>query len=388
MSTRERSNQKSAQPLRVALFSGNYNYVKDGANQALNWLVGRLLDRGAEVRVYSAIGKVPAFEPAGTLIPVPSFPIPGRKEYRVAMGLPGKQRRDLEQFSPNIVHLSAPDWLGHAAKKWAKKQKLPVVASVHTRFETYFDYYGLGFLRRTAERIIRRFYQDLSEIYAPSESMAQLLRDEDYSRQVQVWSRGVDHQIFRPDQNAARWMQSQDIADDEVIIGFVGRLVMEKGLDVLADVAAALARQGGRHRWLVVGDGPARGWLEKHLSNAVFTGFLTGEKLGRAYAACDIFFNPSITETFGNVTLEAMATGIPTVAARATGSVSLIRDNETGRLIEPGDIEGFAGALAEYISDPELRKAHGEAALECSNAYDWDRINDHIIDRYLGLIEK
>lgn len=382
------SSPKSAQKLRVALFSGNYNYVKDGANQALNWLVGRLLARGAEVRIYSAVAKVPAFPPTGTLIPIPSFPIPGRQEYRVAMGLPKAQRRDLEQFAPNIVHLSAPDWLGHAAKKWALRQKVPVVASVHTRFETYFDYYGLGFLRRSAEKIIRRFYRDLAEIYAPSESMADLLRDEGYSKRVKVWGRGVDHQIFKPDHQSAEWRKSLGIADDEVAIGFVGRLVMEKGLGVLADVAAALDAKAVAHRWLVVGDGPARGWIEKNLPKAVFAGFLTGEELGRAYAAFDIFFNPSITETFGNVTLEAMASAIPTVAARATGSVSLIADGKTGVLVEPGDVNGFAAALTRYLSDAGMREAHGQAAFQRSHDYDWDNINDQIIDCYLDIVKK
>ena len=107
-----------SRPLRVALFSGNYNYVKDGANQALNRLVGRMIARGVDVRVYSPVVEEPAFEPTGTLIGVPSVPIPGRGEYRVALGLPRAVKADLETFDPDIVHLSAPDWLGHDAKKW------------------------------------------------------------------------------------------------------------------------------------------------------------------------------------------------------------------------------------------------------------------------------
>ena len=124
--------------LRIALFSGNYNYTRDGANQALNRLVGSLLGLGAAVRVYSPTVAQPAFEPTGDLIGTPSFAMPfGRGEYRVPIGLGPKVRRDLEAFAPNIVHLSSPDPSAHAALRWAQNHDIPVLASVHTRFDTY-----------------------------------------------------------------------------------------------------------------------------------------------------------------------------------------------------------------------------------------------------------
>ena len=136
----------SVQNLRIALFSGNYNYVRDGANQSLNRLVGYLLRQGAEVRVYSPTVAKPAFEPAGDLVSLPSLPIPSRAEYRVATGLSRRVRRDLEAFAPNVVHISAPDPAGHRAVSWARERGLPVLASVHTRFETYPRYYNLCLL--------------------------------------------------------------------------------------------------------------------------------------------------------------------------------------------------------------------------------------------------
>ena len=132
--------------LRVALFSGNYNYVRDGSNQALNRLVGFLEARGAQVRVYSPTVATPAFEPVGTVISVPSVSVPRRSEYRLALGMPRAVRTDLDAFGPNLVHVSTPDILGSAAVRYARRRGLPVVASVHTRFETYLRYYGLGFL--------------------------------------------------------------------------------------------------------------------------------------------------------------------------------------------------------------------------------------------------
>ncbi|WP_194745091.1 glycosyltransferase family 4 protein [Thermaurantiacus tibetensis] len=379
----------AGRPLRVAVFSGNYNYVRDGANQALNRLVGRMLARGDTLpRVYAPVSKTPAFPPTGDLVPVPSVPIPGRSEYRLGLGLSGRVRADLEAFAPDLVHLSAPDLLGHRAKRWAFARGLPVVASVHTRFETYGDYYGLGWLRGWAEDMLRRFYGDLAEIYAPTEGMAELLRAGGFSQRVRIWSRGVDHALFHPGRRDLGWRRSLGIGDSDFTVGFVGRLVLEKGLDVVAAVDARLRALGVAHRLLVVGDGPARAFLERAAPGAIFTGFLTGEALARAHASADLFLNPSVTETFGNVTLEAMACGVPVVAADATGSRSLVVDGLTGRLVPAGDVEAFAAAIAAYAGDREMAAAHGAAGHARAQAFEWDRVNDAVIDRYALLVRR
>lgn len=374
--------------LRIALFSGNYNYVRDGANQALNRLVGYLLRQGAQVRVYAPVIANPAFEPTGTLIPIPSMAIPNRKEYRFPLGLSAAARRDLEAFAPNVLHVSSPDISAHRAVSWARKRNLPILASVHTRFETYMRYYGLGFTEPLIEAIMRRFYHRCDAVVAPSESMAEVLRQERMGPDISIWSRGVDRDIFHPGQRDNAWRQSFGIADDELVIGFLGRLVMEKGLDVFSDTIDELRNHNVPHRILVVGDGPARGWLENRLPGTSFAGFQSGADLGRAVASMDILFNPSVTETFGNVTLEAMACGLPVVAAAATGSESLVEDGLCGRLIRPGAIHQFAQALRAYIEQPALRAQHGQAGLQRSLDFDWDRINHTVAETYLRLVRQ
>ena len=138
----------------------------------------------------------------------------------------------------------------------------------------------------------------------------------------------------------------------------------------------------------MVGEGPARGWFESRLPGAVFAGFQGGTDLGRAVASMDLFFNPSITETFGNVTLEAMACGVPVVAARATGSESLVEHNVTGQLVRPGATVEFADALQAYCGDAELRARHGQAGLKRSEKYSWDRINRGLAETYIRLIRQ
>ena len=203
---------------------------------------------------------------------------------------------------------------------------------------------------------------------------------------ITIWSRGVDRTIFDPSRRDLDWRRAQGIADEQVAIAFLGRLVMEKGLDTFAEAIAELQRMGVAHKVLVIGDGPARGWFEEALPGASFVGFQTGRDLGRALASADVFFNPSVTETFGNVTLEAMASGLPVVAAGATGAASLVVDGETGALVPPGDAAAFARALAPYCTDADLLQAHGAAGEQRARAYSWDTINQAVVDTYLRLM--
>ena len=368
--------------LRVALFSGNYNYVRDGANQALNRLVDYLLRQGAAVRVYSPTTDTPAFAPSGDLVSLPSFAIPGRDEYRFSLGLPEAIRRDLEEFAPNVVHVSSPDVAGHRAVTWARKHGLPVLTSVHTRFETYLRYYRMGWLEGGMVALLRRFYQRCDALVAPSESVVDVLREQRMNDDIGIWSRGIDRDLFNPDRRSIEWRRSLGLADDDFVVGFHSRLVMEKGLDVFADAIDELKRRGTPHRILIIGDGPARGWLQSRLPEAVFAGFQAGPDLARGVASMDLLFFPSVSETFGNVTLEAMACRLPVVASIATGSTSLVADGSSGRLIPPGDIARFADAIQAYAADAGLRALHGATGEERSRAYSWDRINQAVVDAY------
>jgi glycosyltransferase involved in cell wall biosynthesis len=374
--------------LRVALFSGNYNYVRDGANQALNRLVGYLLREGVQVRVYSPTVQNPAFEPTGDLVSIPSVPIPGRSEYRLPIAVPAPVRRDLEQFNPNIVHVSSPDIVGHRAVSWARRHKIAAVASVHTRFDTYLAYYHLQALEPIARGIMRRFYHRCEVVLAPAESTAAILRAQRMNRDIVMWSRGIDRDQFNPDRRDMEWRRSIGIADDEMVIAFLGRVVMEKGLDVFAEAIQAFGTFGLKHRVLVIGEGPARPWFEEQLPLAIFLGEQTGAELARALASSDVLLNPSLTEAFGNVTLEAMACALPVLAAEATGATNLVRSGITGTLVDGTDPDEFAEALAAYARDPELRRRHGQAGLEVAKRMDWDTINSAVIRAYKHAIVK
>ena len=376
--------------LRIALFSGNYNYTRDGANQALNRLAEYILRQGAALRVYAPKVAEPDFEPTGDLVNVPNvrMPVKNRGEYRLPTGLDKRTIADLEKFNPNIIHFSSPDPTAHRALKWAQSKDIPVLASVHTRFETYPRYYNAAFLEPVIVWILRRFYNRCDALVAPSQSMIDELLATDMHDDIALWSRGVDRTVFDPSKRDMEWRRSLGLEDHEVAVVFLGRLVMEKGLDVFADTIVELRKLQVPHKVLVIGDGPARGWFEKALPGGIFAGFQTGPDLGKALASGDIFFNPSITETFGNVTLEAMASGLPVVAAGATGASSLVDDWETGRLVPPGQAAEFAEAIKPYCTNHELRARHGAAGEKKAREYSWDSINSVVTETYVRLVEE
>ena len=209
---------------------------------------------------------------------------------------------------------------------------------------------------------------------------------------ISLWTRGVDRTIFSSEKRDLAWRRSLGLSDDDIAIVFLGRLVMEKGLDVFAETIVQLRKRQIPHKVLVIGDGPARQWFEDALPGGIFAGFKTGPDLGQALASGDIFFNPSITEAFGNVTLEAMACGLPVVAASATGSASIVADGETGKLVVPGantqeTANRIAEAIGPYCTDADLRAAHGNAGETRSHEYSWEAINQVVADTYIRLVE-
>ena len=360
---------------RVALFTGNYNYVKEGANQALNLLAAHVEQKGGAVRAYSPVTATPAFEPRGTLVPVPSVPIPGRSEFRLALGLPRAIRDDVRAFAPHIVHVATPDILCTRAQTLARTLGIPVVASLHTRFEAYFSYYGLGWLRGSAEWHLDRFYRRSDLILVPTPAIADAMAGRHGAGKVRVWARGVDTDLYAPARRSAAWRAASGIAEDEIALLFFGRLVLEKGTDRFAEIVNALQDAGHKVRAVIVGAGPAEMRLAAALPNAIFTGHLVKEPLATAIASCDILLNPSLTETFGNVNLEAMAVGLAIVAADVASVTNLLTDKQDALLCRQ-DTGDYIAQTTRLVRDPALRATLAGAARAAALRWRWaDALN-------------
>jgi len=375
---------QSGRPLRIALITSSYNYIADGVALTLNRLVAYLESQGVEVLVFAPTARLPAFAHQGTLVSVPSLPLAGRPEYRMALGLGGAAKRRLLDFAPDIIHLAVPDFLGQAALKLANTHGIPAVASYHTRYETYLKHYPhLAWLENRLTRMLRRFYGACREVYVPSDSTRDALLADGLKDNFKPWPRGIDTDRFNPSKRSTTWRARHGIGADELVILHVSRLVREKRLDTLT---SALNQITVPHRVVVVGEGPDQGFVQAKLPQAIFTGFLDGDDLAAAYASSDVFVFPSDSESFGNVTLEAMASGLACVCADATGSRSLVVAGETGLLSPADDAEGFARHITALAQDGDLRRRMGLAARARSLTFSWDETLARMLGYYRALL--
>lgn len=373
--------------MRVAIFTGNYNHIRDGVSLTLNRLVDFLQGQGVEVLVFGPVVPEPEIDHVGRLIPVPSVKMPGRPEYRFTTGFPANARKEIEAFKPDIVHLATPDILGIKALRWAEKKGVPLVSSYHTHFSSYLKYYKLSFLEPLLWKFLSWFYGKCSQVYVPSESMAEILVEKNVTTNLKIWERGINSELFNPNKRDIEWRRQHGFNDDDIVITFVSRLVWEKNLKLFAEVVNRLKEKYPHTKAMIVGEGPARDEMIKIVPKGLFTGFLKGEELATAYASSDIFFFPSDTETFGNVTLEAMASGLPAVVANATGSKSLVDHGVNGFRASVEKSDKFFTLIEKLICDANLRNQMSKASLEKSKKYSWDSINRKLLDYYKEVLD-
>jgi phosphatidylinositol alpha 1,6-mannosyltransferase len=373
---------------RIAIFTGNYNNISDGVSLTLNRLVAFLEKEGVEVVIFAPTTDKPAFQHNGRLVSVPSISLPGRPEYRITIPVSKEAKIELEHFDPDIVHIATPDLLGYRAMKWAKQNNKIVVASYHTHFTSYLKYYKLQFLEPLGWKYFRWFYSQCLQLYVPSPSMLETLKEKNIKSDLRIWARGVDSSLFSPDKRDEEWRKKHGFKEDDVVVLFVSRLVWEKNLNLYADTVKSVSADHSQLKALVVGDGPAMDGLREILPGAVYTGFITGEELAKAYASSDIFLFPSDTETFGNVTLEAMTSGLPCVVADAVGSKSLVDHGRNGYLVPVSEPAAFISVVSELVADEELRRKMGRESVEISKNYTWDQINMKLLSYYDEVLSK
>jgi phosphatidylinositol alpha 1,6-mannosyltransferase len=372
----------SQKELRVAIFTGNYNHIRDGVSLTLNRLVNFLLSKDIPVVVFGPTVEEPAIEHAGDFVAVPSIPMPGRPEYRVTIGFPEEVQQKLKAFNPTLIHIATPDLLGFRAMRYAQANGIQIVASYHTHFTSYLKYYSMDMLEVLGWKYLSWFYSQCHHIYVPTPSMIDELKEKGITNGLKIWARGVDTQLFSPGRRDLNWRKSIGIQDQEIAVTFVSRLVWEKDLQTVVDTLKKVASKNSNIKPIIVGEGPARKELEQLIPNGYFTGYLTGEELARAYASSDIFFFPSDTETFGNVTLEAMASGVPAVVADATGSKSLITHGENGFLGTPKQTKEFASLILNLADDVGLRARMSEETFKRAQSYSWKIINSGLLELY------
>jgi glycosyltransferase involved in cell wall biosynthesis len=365
--------------LRIAYFAGTMKPEQDGVTRVLYRTIDALRLRGIESMFFSPI--VPSLEQQRVpMVQVPSLVIPLYKDYRIAV--PGKRHfeRRLAEFAPDVIHINSPCPLGHAAVRYGKRNGIPVVATYHTHFPRYARYYKIQTFELFSWNYLRLLYNDCSVVYVPSEPVQAELRAHGFET-TEFLPHGVDTSVFSPERRSEEWRRVHGV-DGKTVLLFAGRLVWEKDLRVLADAYARIMAKRDDAVLVLAGDGPIREELAGLMPGAKFLGQLGVPDLSRAYASSDVFVFPSTTETFGNVTIEAMASGVPPVCAAEGGASGFVKPGVTGQLAAARDGADFASKIELLLDRPDLRTEMGKAALEFARGQSWEKIFDRLFAGY------
>jgi len=317
----------------------------------------------------------------------PGFDLPVYQECKVA--LPGYAAicRELEEFKPDVVHLVTEFSMGLCGLKYASSSRIPAVSSYHTNFSQYLSYYKLSFLSNWVWKYMRWFHNNCLKNYCPSEATLKSLEKKGINN-LDIWGRGVDTTLFSPMKKDHFFKDRLGIPDKTVLL-YVGRIAPEKDLDILMESLTVI---NGRRRDLhlvLTGDGPLAPALRREAPpNVTFTGYLHGEELAAVYASSDIFVFPSTTETYGNVVLEAMASGLPVAGALAGGVRENLVNRVNGLGCSPRSVRDMVSAIIELTENGDLRKDLAAGARAHALTKSWDAVFQKIVAGYYEVVAK
>jgi phosphatidylinositol alpha 1,6-mannosyltransferase len=370
--------------LRLALFTDSYIPQLNGVALLLGRLVEAVRARGATVRVYTTSD--PAGAEADDVRRWPSVAFWAYPEHRLALPTQPRVRRELRAWQPTLVHAASPFGMGLAARAAARALHVPFVTSYHTNWSAYSSFYQMGALRGTAWHYLRWFHNGGARTYCPTHAVQDELAGRGFEHMT-LWGRGVDTTRFNPSFRSAALRARLGVTDDMVLAIYVGRLGAEKGLGVaLRGMHDVMRAAPGRVRCAIAGDGPYAAEARKLApEGTVFMGRLTGDALSEFYASADLFMFPSATDTFGNVLLEAMASGLPVVGADVGPTRELLAEH-TGVTFAPGDAADFARHLLDLATNDARRATLARNALQFARRCTWDRVWDALVDDYCAVM--
>jgi phosphatidylinositol alpha 1,6-mannosyltransferase len=289
----------------------------------------------------------------------------------------------VEADRPDVVHVATPGPVGVCGLICARLLGIPLVGSYHTELGPYALHLTRDLLvAQVVDFWVDWFYRQCRVVLAPTQAAAAALEARGLARDVAVWGRGVDTELFTPVRRDET-LCTRLLAGGDALLLSVGRISDEKRLRILLDAFGLVRDRDPGVRLAVVGEGPARAALEQSAPAGVsFLGELRGESLADVYAAADVFCFPSTTDTFGQVLLEAAASGLPVVAAATPGARELVRDGSTGLLFAPDDAGALARALGSLVADEARRRSYGAAARAAARGRTWQRSYDELRSAY------
>lgn len=363
--------------LNIAVVSETYPPEINGVAMTLKRMVDGLVLRGHRVQLVrprQSVSEQPSRGPAFEEYLAKSWKLPRYEGLRFGLPAQSTLTRLWSRSLPDLVHVATEGPLGWSAVSAAQQLGIPVTSDFHTNFDHYSHHYGLGWLKQAVTAYLRKFHNRTGSTFVPTEEMAVKLRQQGY-RRVDVIARGVDTALFNRAQRSRALRQAWGLGDDDLVVCHVGRLAPEKNLPLLMRSFAAIRALDTRARLVLVGDGPLREALMREHPEVIFAGMRTGVELAAHYASADLFLFPSMSETFGNVTLEAMASGLSVVAYDYAAARALIRNGANGITVPFGDEDSFVAEALHVAGSRALRRTLRESACMTAMDCSWEEIN-------------
>ena len=367
--------------IKVAFFAEILIQDFDGASRTMFQILDRIPK--SEFDFIFFCGVPPDKELGFEVVQLPTFKIPFNSTYRAVFPhfSKNRMRKILAEYKPDIIHFASPSPLGKFAKTYGIKNNIPVVSIYHTHFITYIKYYLrkipflIPFFYKKAIGITHDFYKDPDVVYTPTSLIIEELKTicKLKGDNLKLWQRGINTELFNPTKKDKSYIQ-KIVNNDNPTLLFASRLVWEKNLQALIDLYQFSESQNANLNFVVAGDGVARKDAEAKMPNAHFLGMINHEELSKLYASSDVYFFPSDTESFGNVVIEAMASGVPVVVANGGGPKSFVQNGINGFICETNDIKGYWEKIQLLLNDNFLREKIVANALDFTNTLNWENL--------------
>ncbi|MDV2686371.1 glycosyltransferase family 1 protein [Alkalihalophilus lindianensis] len=369
--------------MNLALFSDTYSPQVNGVARTLTRLVTHLESRNINYHLFVPDHLERGDHFRSNIHSFTSYPFFLYPECRIAWPNPLKMKKELSAFAPTVIHVTTPFNVGLSGLHYSKKHHIPLIGSYHTHFDYYLHYYKLTFLTEVMWSYLRWFYGSCQKVFVPSVETRDHLNKQGLNR-LDIWSRGVDCHQYQPSKKEGFLYDIYSI-ERKYILLYVGRMAPEKDLATLKKIMRQLPSElRAQIHWIYVGDGPMLREMKDEFTgdHVTFTGYLNGEALAAIYALADLFIFPSQTETFGNVVLEALASGTPAIVANKGGVKEIVRHRQTGMICEAGNSLSFVNAITELLTQPTKRLHMNLEARAYARTQSWEAIFDRLLSEY------
>jgi glycosyltransferase involved in cell wall biosynthesis len=375
--------------MRIAYFSDTFIPQINGVSNTLSYLKRYLDKKGVDYRFHVPDYDDMLLKADANVICSKGMALPDYRDCKLTLPWMPRLSGDMDAFRPSLIHLVTEFGIGIMGRTYARARKLPIVSSYHTNIDQYARYYpSLSPLKQNVKDYFKWFHRRSRRVFVPTDDTREHLQSMGFER-LSIWSRGIDTVLFSPEKRS-RAFRAQHGLEGKTVILYVGRVAAEKDIGLLPEIMRRVQAKNKNAVLVVTGDGPQLSQLKDEApEGSVFTGFLRGEPLAQAYASSDIFLTPSSTETFGNVALEAMASGLPVVAADAGGLKNIVHHGSNGLLSAPHQAEAFADALSLLLAKPALSADMGQQAVQTAEKRSWDSVFAGLLADYeVALAER